>query len=296
MIDTEEQLLERLTRHGFDFWSTSAAIAQRFPIDKDWGHPSFPIIPFRLASPLAGEVWKIPVTRPVDIDLPPLRYFHEFHPTPDAHSNHQQAESLLRVLFGPGERGTSTNVLEMHWKIGFFGLRVITWPRELNRARNNGFENLNPYLWISANIYIEPEFPYIRKTENATLPMDVLIKENDEVSVRCDSSVYARRNLVPPVQQGLKAAGRNSQEFIVRTDDRTVRVPLAQIRSVRHTRYTPGRSPGSSRLELTTTFLDRHEVPVLFAVGRGTYTLDWAAEYVSRALSKPFTTEEYEND
>jgi hypothetical protein len=295
VIDTEEQLIERLARHGFDFWSTSAKIAQRFPVEKDWGHPSFPIIPFRLTSPLAGDVWKIPLTQAVDYDLPPLRYFHEFHPTPDAHSNHTQASSLFHTLFGPGERGTSTNVFERHWKIGFFALRVITWPRELNRAGHNEFEHRHPYLWTAAKIYIEPEFPFIGKTEDATHRLDVLIKEEDEVSIRCESRVYARRNLVPPAT-AVRVAGHNGQDFIVRTTDRTVRVPIAQIHSLRHTRYTPGRSSGSSRLELATTFLNRHEVPVPIAAGRGTYSLDWTAEYVSRALNKPLTTEEYADD
>jgi len=122
MIATEDQLLGALAGCGFDFTSRVREIAKRFPRELDWGVAGFEVVPYRLTRPFAalGEVWKIPVNREVDLDLPALRCKHEFHPAGDARANHDQAYSGLAAPFGPGEAGESTNVYERHLRVGFF--------------------------------------------------------------------------------------------------------------------------------------------------------------------------------
>ena len=104
MIAAEVELLEALGECGFDFTSTVCDIAARFPKELDWGVAHFEVLPFRLIRPFAqlGEIWKIPVNRDLEFDLPPLRYKHEFHPTGDARTNHDRAVKQLASLFGPG--------------------------------------------------------------------------------------------------------------------------------------------------------------------------------------------------
>jgi len=91
----------------------------------------------------------LPVQREYNLELPPVRYQHEYHPTGDAKTNHDLAEAALMKLFSDGEKGTSTNVYSREWKIGFFTIRVMTWPRELNNRGHNSFEGKNPYLWTT---------------------------------------------------------------------------------------------------------------------------------------------------
>jgi hypothetical protein len=297
VIRTEEELIELLTAHGFDFTSTAGQIAQRFPIQLDWGLASFPIIPFELSRPLAGGlVWKIPTHGVYALDVPPRNYFHEYHPTPDARRNHDEAEARLTALFGPGEKGASVNVYERFWQIGFFRVRVITWPHELNRSLRNEFEGRNPYLWMSATIRIEPALPFIHKTEDATAPMRLLLTESADVSILCDSEVYTRRNRVPALTATHLAGLSVSNEFLVRTSECTLRIPLEQIQSLEHSRVFPARGPGHSDIYLNTMFLNRHPVRVRVFAGKETESLDHIARELARALSKPLSVDESEND
>jgi hypothetical protein len=199
-------------------------------------------------------------------------------------------------MFGAGETGPSTNVYERHWDIGFFQIRVITWPRELNRPGNNSFEGKNPYLWISAKIYIEPEFPFIHKTEDASTPLEVLIEELPGVVIEGKSQVYARRNRVRASAE-TRLAGRSADgDFLIRTADRTVRVPTAQIERVKHLRKTPERFPGSSSIDLETTFLNRHPVSVRVATGALTDSLDTIAPRLAGSLKKRLVVEEFPDE
>ena len=295
MIETEEQFVETLFAHGFDFWSSVRDIAARFPKQLDYGVAHSDIIPFRLRRPLLGEVWKIPVNRDLDNDLPPARYTHEFHPTRDARVNHDAAEAQLTALFGPGEAGKSTNVYERHWRIGFFTIRVITWPRELKRPGNNVFEGKNPNLWISANIYIEPDFPFVEPTEDGSAPIHVLLQESAGCTLECKSQVYARRNRVF-ASANTRVAGVDLTSFVIRTYDRSVRVPLTEIQSVKHVRMTPGRYSGSSSIELETMFLNRHPVSVAVVRGAQSDSLDRIAAPLAEAIGKPLSVEEYSDD
>jgi hypothetical protein len=297
MVSTEEQLMDLLRECGFDFTSNARDIAVRFPQEADWGVPSFQVLPFRLARPFAGfgEVWKIPLNRGVEFDLPPTQYFHEFHPTKDARSNFDQALEPLTALLGPGRSGTSTNVYERTWPIGFFTIRVISWPRELNSRFRNSYEGHNPYLWISAKVYIEPSFPFVHPGEDAGAPMHELLVSSDTCRLICDSQVYARRNRVPAPPATL-VAGIAEGALLIRAEDRTVRVPLEQIRKVVLTRITPGRSAGSSSISIDTVFLNRHEVRISIAAGAKTQSLDEIASRFARAIAKPFAVEECPDD
>jgi hypothetical protein len=295
VIETEAQLLELLFSHGFDFWSSVRDIAQRFPKRLDYAVSSSEIVPFRLRSPLLGDVWKIPVNRALEMDLPPLCYRHEFHPTRDPRQNHDEAEAQFTALLGAGETGISTNVYERNWRIGFFTIRVITWPRELNRTGHNVFEGKNPNLWISANIYIEPDFPFVEPAVDASAPLNILLQEGPDFTLECKSQVYARRNRVL-ANTATPMAGLHSDAFVIRTHDRSVCVPLAEIQAVKHTRMTPGRYSGSSSLDIETLFLDRHKVSVSVARGSHSDSLDRIAEPLAQALSKPLAIEEYSDD
>jgi len=295
VIRTEPELLNVVDWHGFDFRSTVQQIAARFPMVADYGVASSQIVPFRLRAPLLGEDWKIPVNRGLENDLPPFRYCHEFHPTQSARENHDRAETELRALLGPGESGLATNVYERNWRLGFFQIRVLTWPRELNLRSSNVFEGKNPHLWISANITIEPDFPFIDPVEDASMTLPIVLEQGPGYSTVCQSQVYARRNrvfsnLAEPV------VGIESSDVVIRGVDRTVRVPLEQIRSVKHTRVTPGRFGGSSSLDIETVFLNRHSVTVYVAKGKETDSLDRVAKPFANAISKPLTIEEYSDD
>ena len=295
MIQTEIELLRVLHGHGFDFSNTVREIAVRFPKELDYGVAGSEVVPFRLMSPLMGDFWKIPVNRGLEDDLPPTRYCHEFHPTRDPRQNHDGAVVLLRSLLGRGEGGPATNVYEESWTVGFFSIRVLTWPRELNQRSSNVFEGRNPNLWISANVSIEPEFPFIEPVEDASTPLRVLLRDGADYGLQCGSQVYARRNRVP-ARHDTREAGLEAGSFVIRTQDRTVRVPLGQIQSVKHTRVTPGRFGGSSSIEFETMFLNRHSVAVPVVNGGKTGSLDRIAGQLAAQIAKPLRVEEYSDD
>ena len=284
MIAAEQQLLKT-----FDFISIARQLAVLSPKQLDWGVSGFEVIPFRLKRPFAGfdQEWKIPINRDLELDLPPTSYKHEFHPSTDACGNFDQALVQLTPLFGPGQAGEATNVYEHHWRVGFFTVRVTTWPAELNRNSHNVFQGKNPYLWLSANISIAPDFPFIEPTTAET--MRPLFETNV-----CQSLVYARRNLTPASPTTL--AGLSTTAFLIRSQDHTVRVPLDEIQKVNLLRLTPGRYSGSSTLSLETLFLGTHNVNVAIANGPQTGSLDATAQRLARALGKPLSVEEYSDD
>jgi hypothetical protein len=268
-------------------------IAARFPAQADWGVKSFQVVPFVLSTPFAGfDAWKIPFSGELDLDLPPQRYTHEYHPTADPRHNHDLAVAALTSWFGAGETGASSNVYERWWRVGFFKIRVMTWPRELNPGGRNEFEGRNPYLWISANVTIEPDFPFVERTEDASAPMEVLL---EHPLLGLESRVYARRNIVDGAAD-LRRAGIVGDAFVVRGSETSLRVPLGEIRAVEHTRVTPDRYSGSSKLAFETVFLGRHEVHVTIANGAQTDSLDAVAKPVARRLSKPLRVEEYADE
>ena len=264
-------------------------LASRFPIELDWGVAGYRVVPFRLGQPFAGlgDLWKIPVNRDVELDMPPCWYKHEFHPTEYARTNHDQAEAQLKAVLGEGAKGDAVNVYERHWKLGFFTVRVTTWPRELNSRGHNVFAGKNPFLWISANVTIEPELPYIERME--PLPMRILIQDPALV---CQSQMYARRCRGTHPH----AAGLAGDLFVVTGGERTMRVPLSEIVRLIHTRLTPGRYSGSSTLALQGRYLDRHPVNVTVANGAATGSLDHMARDLATGLGKPLAVEEYSDD
>lgn len=286
--------MDVLRECGFNFTSTARDIARRFPKEFDWGVASLPVLPFRLTCPFAGfgEVWKIPVSRDVDFDLPPTSYSHEFHPTGDVRENFDRAVNQLTEVFGPGHSGRATNVYEQDWQIGFFRLQVISWPRELNATSQNVYSGKNPYLGISANIYIRPAFPFIQPSEDASEPIEELLVPSETHILTCDSPVYARRNRIS-APAGVLVAGLAHQSFIIRSPDRTLRVPLKDIQKIVLTRLTPARFSGSSSILFETLFLNRHPVSVSIATGTQADSLDEIAARLSQALAKPLVVKEY---
>ena len=290
----EQQLLIEWERCGFDWVSTASQLFTRFPIEPDWGVAHFEVVRYRLGRAFAelGTEWKIPVNRPLEYDLPPTRYNFAYHPHASPGVNFSEALQKLAALFGPGESGYSKNVLERNWKVGFFRIHVITWPEELNRRSTNVFQGKNPYLWISANVSIEPELPFVEEVDCAP-PLEVLAMPGDDYSLDCGSQVYARRNRLPC---GEWLAGLTGDTFIVQGPDRTMRVPMAEIDSVTHLRLTPGRRDGESSIALKATYLGRHAVTVTVARGNATESLDAVAPRLAKALAKPFTVEEYPDE
>jgi hypothetical protein len=294
---SEEQLMEIFRGCGFDFTSTTREIAVRFPRVLDWGVQPYEVLPFQLTRAFAGfgPLWKIPVNRDVEWNLPPTRYVHEFYPTKDVRENFERALQQLTASFGSGCSSVATNVYERNWRIGFFTIRVISWPRELNRESHNVFEGRNPYLGIAANIYIAPDFPFVEPTEDATQPMRELLVASEECKVVCDSQVYARRNRVAAAKDTL-AVGLDADALLIRAEDRTVRVPLGQIEKFVLTRLTPSRFAGSCSLSLSAVFLGRHQVRVTVASGREAGSLDHSSNELARAIGKPLAIEEYPDD
>lgn len=282
---------------GFDFTSTTRGIARRFPPELDWGVPSSTILPFQVKKPFAGfgPIWKIPVNREIDYDLPPTMYTHEFHPTDDVRSNFDRAAQQLTAVLGEGQVGGASNAFERSWRIDLFTIRTIAWPRERNTTFWNVYEGHNPYLWISSTVYVQRDFPFIRATVDASEPIHRLMGPTVDYRIVCNSSVYARRNLVSG-PSGTMVVGMTDDAFVVRAEDRSIRVPLGEIQHVVHTRMTPGRFAGSSSLALNTLFLGRHQDRVTFAQGEKTESLDSAAAKVGAALAVPVVVEQYSDD
>jgi hypothetical protein len=291
MISSEEQLIDVFRKCGFDFTSNASDIAVRFPKELDWGW--FQVLPFQLTRAFAGlgSVWKIPVNCALELDLPPTRYVQEFHPTGDVRENFEQAVEKLAALLGPGDPGKSTNVYERNWQVGFFRISVMSWPRELNRTSTNASEGRNPYLGISANISINPAFPFVCPSEDAGTPMRALIWPSKNYRLICKSLVYARRNLVS-APAGTFVAGLVPGAFLIRTEDRTVRIPLDQIQRAVHTRFIPDRFSGCSSIWLDTTFHNQHPVPVEVAAGAETHSLDQVANLLAQTIAKPLAVQE----
>jgi len=291
---TDEELLRLLEGCGFDFDSTVRELEARFPRKADWGVEGFQIVPLELRSAFAGfepAVWKVPFFGELDLDLPPQRYTYEYHPTQDAHENHQRSVANLSPLFGPGEATNSTNVYDRIWEIGFFRVKTTTWPRKWNRQSDNGFEGKNPFLWLSANITIEPKFPFVRSTDDYAIPFETLIAE----ATNSASRVYTRRNRVSCGESGARA-GVSSDSFLIRSADTTTRIPLEDIEAVKHHRVDQGRGPEESKLELDTLYLGKHAVKVTVAEGPKRDSLDMTAKQLASALTKPLTVYEYSND
>jgi hypothetical protein len=295
-IETEQHLVGVLKTCGFDFLSTAGEIAARFPKEPEWGVGPYDVLPFRLGQGFAGfgEIWKIPLSRDVEIDLPPTMYVHEFHPTDDTKANFEQAEKQLTALLGPGRPIHAANAYERDWQVGFFTIRVVAWPRALNTQFHNVFEGRNPYLWIEAKVYIQPEFPFIVPSEDPSQPIESVLGPSPGYTLVCDSPVYARRNLTA----GPKAImlGLQHGALVSRAEARSVRIPLDDIRSVVLTRLTPGRSSGSSMMAVSAVYLGRHRVAVKLADGEATASLDDAARRLATALAKPLTVEQYADD
>ena len=296
MISGEEELLTTLEDHGFDFTSTVREIEARFPKELEWGVPGFQVLPYRLLRPLAGlgEIWKIPITRDVEFDLPPTRYQHSFHRTDDAKGNHNLAVAVLTPLLGGGKLSAATNVYGRCWRVGFFEIRVTTWPRELNRSGHNAFQGKDPYLWTSANVTIEPDFPFVRFSEDVREPLKVLLKPGNGYVLECRSAVYGRRNK-SRADEGM-VGGLADSDFVIRGLDRSVRVALAEIQKVSHARLTPGRFSGGSSLALNALFIGKHQVSVPIATGEQTASLDQVARHLAERLGRPLSVEEYSDE
>jgi hypothetical protein len=296
-VSSEDQLMEVFRGCGFDFNSTAREIGVRFPKVLDWGVQGYEVLPYQLRHAFAGfgPLWKIPVNREVEWDLPPTRYVHEFYATSDVRENFERTLQQLTTLLGPGRSGQATNVYERNWRIGFFTIRVISWPRELNQTLHNAFDGRNPYLWIAANIYIQPDFPFVDPSEDAGEAIRELLVPSASCKVICDSQVYARRNRAAAAKDTL-VVGLVADALLIRAEDRTVRVPLAQIEKVVLTRLTPSRFAGSSSLWLNTVFLGRHQVRVPVVSGGEAESLDKSSNELARAIGKPLAIEECPDD
>jgi len=294
MVTSEPQLVALFGSCGFDFTATAREIAMRFPQELDWGVPSCIVLPFRLAEPFAGfgPIWKMPVSRDLDFDLPPTVYFHEFHPSDDVRANFDRAVEQLTALLGQGQVVSASNAFERSWRIGFFTIRAIAWPKERNTAFRNVYEGHNPYLWIDVKIFVRPDFPFVHSTVDGSRPMRELLTSAPGYTLVCESPVYARRNRVP----GTVGAGICDDAFVVRGEDRSVCVPLDEMQQVVLTRLTPGRFSGSSSLSLDALFLGRHQVRVTVANGVATDSLDRVAPIVATAIAKTMVVEEYSDD
>ena len=295
MVNDEQQLVELLVQCGFDFQSNVRELARRFSKVADWGVKDFQIVPLRLTTPLAGlgDIWKIPVAREYNMELPPARYKHEYHPTSDAKTNHHLAEAALMKLLGDGKKGQATNVYSRDWQIDFFTIRVITWPRELNQRLANSFEGKNPYLWISANVSIEPEFPFIYPIEDGAAPMTVILRPGNGYKLVCESEVYARRKRVRASEV---AVGLAKGALLIRQEDRTVRVPFEEIEKIEHRKVEPTEGPGGSEIWLQGKFMGRYAVSVKLATGNQPDTLDEQVRAISSAILKPIEVQEDKND
>lgn len=294
MVTSEQQLLELFESCGFDFTAIVRDIATRFPQEFDWGVPSSVVLPFQLTQPFAGfgPIWKVPVSREVDFDLPPATYFHEFHPTDDMKTNFDRAVGQLTPVLGAGQVTSASNAFERTWRIGLFTIRVIAWPKEKNAMYSNAYEGHNPYLWIDAKIYVRPDFPFAHPTEDAAQPLHELFTSAPGRTLVCASPVYTRRNRVSGAPDTV-VVGTRDDALIIRAEDRSVRIPLGEIQQVVLTRLTPAQFSGSSSLSLKALFLGRHQVSVAIANGDKTDSLDRVAPILAAAVAKPLTVQEY---
>jgi hypothetical protein len=294
MVTSEPQLLALFESCGFDFTATVRDIAVRFPQELDWGVPSSVVLPFQLTQPFAGfgPIWKVPVNREVDFDLPPATYFYEFHPTDDMKTNFDRAVGQLTPVLGGGQVTSASNAFERTWRIGLFTIRVIAWPKEKNAMYTNAYEGHNPYLWIDAKIYVRPDFPFAHPTEDAAQPLHELFTSAPGYTLVCASPVYTRRNLVAGARDTV-VAGTRDDALIIRAEDRSERIPLGEIQQIVLTRLTPAQFSGSSSLSLNALFLGRHHVSVAIANGDETNSLDRVAPILAAAVAKPLTVTEY---
>jgi hypothetical protein len=294
MVTSEPQLLALFESCGFDFTATVRDIAVRFPQELDWGVPSVVVLPFQLTQPFAGfgPIWKVPVSRDVNFDLPPTMYVHEFHPTDDMKTNFDRAVEQLTAVFGQGQNASASNAFERCWRIGLFTIRVIAWPKEKNAMYSNVYEGHNPYLWMDAKIYVRPDFPFAHPTEDAGQPLHELFTSVPGYALICASPEYTRRNRVAGARAAV-VVGTRDGALIIRAEDRGVRIPLGEIQQVVLTRLTPAQFSGSSSLALNTLFLGRHQVSVAIANGDKTDSLDRVAPILAAAVAKPLTVQEY---
>jgi hypothetical protein len=294
MVTSEPQLLALFESCGFDFAATVRDIAVRFPQELDWGVPSSLVLPFQLTQSFAGfgPIWKVPVNREVDFDLPPATYFYEFHPTGDMKTNFDRAVGQLTPVLGEGQVTSASNASERTWRIGLFTIRVIAWPKEKNAMYTNAYEGHNPYLWIDAKIYVRPDFPFAHPTEDAVQPLHELFTSAPGYTLVCESPVYTRRNRVAGARDTV-VVGTRDDALIIRAEDRSVRIPVGEIQQVVLTRLTPAQFSGSSSLSLNVLFLGRHQVSVAIANGDETGSLDRVAPILAAAVAKPLTITEY---
>jgi hypothetical protein len=294
MVTSEPQLLALFESCGFDFTATVRDIAVRFPQELDWGVPSVVVLPFQLTQPFAGfgPIWKVPVSRDVNFDLPPTTYVHEFHPTDDMKTNFDRAVDQLTAVFGQGQNASASNAFERCWRIGLFTIRAIAWPKEKNAMYSNVYEGHNPYLWLDAKIYVRPDFPFAHPTEDAAQPLQELFTSAPGYTLVCASPEYTRRNRVAGARDTV-VVGTRDGALIIRAEDRSVRIPIEEIQQVILTRLTPAQFSGSSSLSLKALFLGRHQVSVAIANGDQTDALDRVAPILAAAVARPLTVQEY---
>ena len=305
-IKSEEALLETLTERGFDFRSSVDELARRHGERDDYGLAGHPYVTFTPSQPfanLSGE-WKIHINGPLDRVLPATYYSLEHHPFgQDARKNHADALTKLQALLGDGTDESVSNTWGRTWQLGFFKVRVTTWPAHLNDRHGNVYNKVNPHLFASANVAIEVPFPCIDRRADYAIAAARAARQqfNPAQNVLQWSSafnVYAERN-----SQSLEQSFGDAEvltwfesesapsALMLAQADRTARIPPADWVSLSLLRMEPARFSGYATLQLKCRFRGVHEINGAILTGETFDALDRIAPSIAKQFGLPLSIE-----
>lgn len=306
MIGQELELVAALDAAGLDFRTPVVELAARNGMKDNWGVAKHPYVPVHCAQGLAGlsGEWKIFPTPMATIVLPALSYHFEFHPHADnAEANHQDALALLQQHFGKGTEDSASNTFSCRWKIGYFTVRVTTWPLAKNRQYTNIYSGLNPYLYAAANITISVPTPAHLWAE--PLSIEELRRHAAERS-QCwpggwlvPQPYFARRNrqtVTAALQADETLAWTLPEGLVVCNQVLSAAVPRSQMAGLELLRMESGRFQGFSELQLVCDLGHGYRVPLKIVVGSEPTTLDRVAVDLAGTYGLSLSYQEDKND
>jgi hypothetical protein len=286
---------------GFDFHTNLGTIAERFPPVPNWGNEKQPVVCYPLLRPFAGLASEYKISLHDDLDrLRPASYwFAEFQPTMDVDGNFALAVRALSALLGPGSEGDASNTKEREWRIGCFRIRAIAWPRQLNRKSTNVYEGKNPYLWISANIYVESLLPRIERTEDYDLASLRSKRLLPELVFRPQSPHYSYRNslaLESSLGEGESYCLLDESHLRIVVRETTFLIPRGEIVAVELGVARPARGGGYWEIALHTQPVGGRPYRFAIHLTYGRRGEGREAEKLARALGVPLQESEWLDD